>query len=95
MEGFDKIIESLIETSKQMESSRGMIVDERNELLCLRLYHDGWKQDGFDFVAGSRDIITYWKKEGTEEKKQVRLIPEQQRRWARELERRQKLGELK
>lgn len=91
MEGFDKIIENLIETSKQIESSRGgMIVDERNELVCIRLHHEGWKQDGFDYVVGSRDIITYWKKEGAEDRKQVRLIPEQQRRWVRELERRQK-----
>jgi hypothetical protein len=87
----DKMIEGLLETSKQMAASQGgQIIDERNELLCLRLYHDGWKQDGFDFITGSRDIITYWKKEGTEERKQVRLIPEQQRRWIRELERRQK-----
>ena len=91
MEGIESIIENLIETSKQMEASRGgQAIDERNELLCLKLYAEGWKQDGFDFVNGSRDIITYWKKEGEEERKQVRLIPEQQRRWVRELERRQK-----
>ena len=90
-EGIDKIIESFLETSKEMEASRGgMIIDERNELLCLRLYEEGWRQDGFDYVTASRDIITHWKKEGTEERKQVRLIPEQQRRWIRELERRQK-----
>jgi hypothetical protein len=92
----DKVIGNLIETSKQMEASAGgQEIDERNELKCLKLYAEGWKQDGFDFVSGTQDIITYWKKEGTEERKQVRLIPEQQRRWIRELERRQKRGEIK
>jgi len=96
MESIEKIIENLIETSKQMEASRGgQRIDEMNELICLKLYEEGWKQDGFDFVPGTRDIITYWKKEGKEERKQVRLIPEQQRRWIRELDRRKKLGEIK
>jgi hypothetical protein len=96
MDSFEKIIENLIETSKQMESSRGgQRIDEMNELKCLKLYAEGWKQDGFDFVSGTRDIITYWKKEGVDERKQIRLIPEQQRRWIRELDRRKKSGELK
>lgn len=95
MKGLEGIIEGLLETSKQMEASTGKRrIDERNELECLKLYEEGWKQDGFDFVAGTRDIITYWKKDGVKNRRQVYLIPEQQMRWIRELDRRKKLGEL-
>lgn len=89
MDSLFDLVESLMETSKQMYAERGgHIIDERNEIICLKLYDEGWKQDGFDYVSGSQDIITYWKKNG--ERKEVRLIPEQQRRWIRELERREK-----
>jgi hypothetical protein len=96
MDTIDKILDNILNTSKQLASSGGgQEIDERNELVCLKLYDEGWKQDGFDFVNGTQDIITHWKKEGVEERKHVRLIPEQQRRWVRELERRQKQGEIK
>lgn len=56
-------------------------IDKRNELQCLALYDEGWKQDGFDYVDESYDIITFWKKEGVDERREVRLTMEQQRRW--------------
>lgn len=90
---FTKMIEGFFESSKQIEAARGgAIIDERNEIICLKLYDDGWVQDGFDYTD-SQDIIIYWKK--GDKRKKIRMIPEQQRRWLRELDRRKKVGELK
>lgn len=88
MDDFIKLLDGFMQISKNMEATSGrqMIVDERNELKCIKLYGEGWNQDGFDFVPNSRDIITYWKKEGESERKEVRLTADQQRRWIRILE---------
>ena len=95
----EKVIEGLINASKQMQnnwphSDLKPQPDERNELICLKLYDIGWKQDGFEHVPDSYDIITYWKKDGENERKQVRLTFSQQRRWVRELEKRKKENKI-
>jgi hypothetical protein len=91
---FSKLFEGVISASKQMNQAwpysetNTAPKDERNELVCLALYDAGWKQDGFDYVPESTDIVTHWKKEGESERKQVYLTFKQQRRWIREIERR-------
>jgi len=96
----EKFFEGVVGASKQLQenwphSPFKTEIDYRDELKCLKLYDEGWKQDGFDFVPNSHDIITYWKKDGESERKQVLLTFMQQRRWARELEKRRKRGEIK
>jgi len=61
-------------------------VDERHELQCLALYDGGWRPDGFDYITNSYDIVTFWKKDGVDERKEVRLTLNQQRRWLQKIE---------
>lgn len=63
-------------------------VDKRNELQCLYLYDKGWRPDGFEHVPDSSDIVTFWKKEGVDERREVRLTFKQQRRWVQRIEQR-------
>lgn len=87
MDDFFKIIESLVEMSGGIGDSANQeyVVDEREELRCIKLHGDGWKQDGFDYAPNSRDIVTYWKKDG-QDRREIRLTASQQRRWIHLLE---------
>jgi hypothetical protein len=93
---FTKVFGGIIDASKQLNKSWAYSdtnlnkrKDNRNELVCLALYDDGWIQDGFDHIPNSNSIITYWKKDG-EVRREVMLTIEQQRRWVNELDKRGK-----
>jgi len=97
---YAKFMDGIIRASQQIQKNWPQSpikteMDYRNELQCLKLYEEGWKQDGFDFVPNSHDIITHWKKDDEYGRKQVLLTFMQQRRWIRELEKRKKRGNLK
>ena len=57
---------------------------------CIKLFECGWVQDGFDHVPNSYDIITYWKKDGEDERKAILLTFMEQQMWVRELTRSKK-----
>lgn len=90
-----KLADSLYKTSWELNKRWGKEnpefeyeIDKRNELQCIALYDDGWRSDGFDYVDNSNDIITFWKKDGEDERREVRLTMRQQRRWIRRIQQR-------
>jgi len=93
MNNISDIIRKLIDTSQNLNYRMGgkpeEQVDERNELLCLALLDDGWVQNGFRHIEGSGDVIVHWVR--ADDRKSVRLSPNQQRRWVIELEKRKKM----
>lgn len=85
----DSLFQASTELNKRWPGDNPEIeydMDERHELQCLILYDDGWRPDGFDYIPNSYDIITFWKKGGVDERKEVHLTLDQQRRWLQRIE---------
>ena len=59
---------------------------------CLKLYANGWLQDGFEFVPNSSEIDTFWKRD--EERKRIRLTFREQQMWVHALDRLKASGKI-
>ena len=84
---FDQLITAAKEHQSQMPNS-GTHLPRK----CLKLYDEGWKQDGFEFVENSSDIDFFWKR--GEERTRIRLSLPEQQLWISELDRRKEQGKL-
>lgn len=91
------MIDSLTETMQQfIEAAKNnggwTTITLQNHLECLKLYDSGWKQDGFEYIPNSNNIIVFWGN-GTERKNVILNLQEQQL-WVRELDRRKSQGRI-
>ena len=79
----------LNEVQRSWDRALKLPPDSKNEIECLKLFESGWKQDGFEHVDDSQDIITHWKKDRMD-RKSIRLTFAQQKRWMLVLEKQKK-----
>lgn len=89
--GVIDMLDGLIKAAKQHNNQMsGKSTAPKAHIECLRLYDEGWKQNGFEHVPHSTDIDTFWVK--GQEHKRVRLNLLEQQLWVVELDKRKQKG---
>lgn len=93
--GILNLFQQMIQAAKQHNASLpGADVEPlpSNHLECLRLYDNGWKQDGFEHIENSTSIDTFWIK--GEDRVKITLTFREQQMWVHELDKRKARGEI-